>query len=346
MTQTLLTTLAVKKSQITAVIILILLIALSGCSLQTSAKPPTPEFNGSTMTNQTTPTPSNQETFRIIAYVTDGYAVIKQLPFEQLTHINYAFVIPKADGSLQAIANGWKLKELVKYAHENEVKVLVSVGGWGWDDEFEVLAAEPESRSRLVEALDEFAKEYELDGIDIDWEYPGPSEDSKQNFVLLMGELKGRLQPQGKLLTTAVVALGRTGEDILPEVFDLVDFVNIMAYDGDGINHSPYEYADQALAFWAGRGLTKEKMVLGVPFYGRPEAVYRKLVENDPLAAYADSTQYLGNTVYYNGIPTMQAKTRLALQRASGIMIWELSHDTADETSLLTAIYQTVQNNK
>jgi GH18 family chitinase len=272
---------------------------------------------------------------------------MKLVPYEKLTHINYAFVIPNSDGSLNPIANGWKLKELVKYAHENDVKVLASVGGWGWDLEFEALAAGPASRARFIDALDQFAQEYTLDGIDIDWEYPGPGQESADNYVTLMRELKARFEPQGKLLTTAVVALGSHGDDVLPEVFEIVDFMTIMAYDGDGQNHSPYEYALQALDYWSGRGLPKDKMVLGVPFYGRPsEATYRALVENDPSAARKDASNYLGSMVYYNGIPTIQAKTELALQRGSGIMIWELSQDTLDETSLLNAIFQKIRESR
>jgi len=331
-----------------AVIIISLLFFLSACVNQTTpTTSPSIMPNEAPMQNQAHLTTSPKDTFRIIGYVTDGYPLMKQIPYSQLTHINYAFVIPDDDGSLRPIANGWKLKELVTYAHENNVKVLVSVGGWGWDDEFEALAADATSRARFVDALDQFAQDYALDGIDIDWEYPGPGQESAQNFVTLMTELKARVQPQGKLLTTAVVALGKTGEDILPEIFDLVDFMNIMAYDGGGQNHSSYEYAVQALDFWSSRGLPKEKMVLGVPFYARPsEASYRKLVENDPQAALQDVTEYLGAKVFYNGIPTMQSKTELALQRGSGIMIWELSQDTLDDTSLLNAIFQTIQRSR
>lgn len=343
--------LAVRKVCRMAVIICSQLFVLTGCLEQTipitSPPPPSSIPIETPMQNQAHITTSPKDTFRIIGYVTDGYPLMKLIPYEQLTHINYAFVIPNDDGSLMPIANGWKLKELVEYAHENDVKVLVSVGGWGWDDEFEALAADATSRLRFVDALDHFAQEYALDGIDIDWEYPGPSGESAQNFVTLMTELKARFQPQGKLLTTAVVALGKTGQDILPEVFELVDFMNIMAYDGSGQNHSSYEYSVQALDFWSGRGLPKEKMVLGVPFYARPsEAPYRKLVENDPQAAHQDMTDYLGAKVYYNGIPTIQAKTQLALQRGSGIMIWELSQDTWDETSLLNAIFQTFRGSR
>ena len=330
-----------------AVIIFLLLVILSGCTEQVTPIHPSSLPSETPVPDTPTPTAQPQDSFRIIAYVTEGYPLMKLIPYSQLTHINYAFVIPNADGSLQPFANGWKIKELVKYAHENGVKVLVSIGGWGWDAEFESLAADATSRARFVEALDQFAKDYALDGIDIDWEYPGPGQESAQNYVTLMTELKARLHPQGLLLTTAVVALGKTGEDILPEIFEIVDFMNIMAYDGDGQNHSPFEYALQALDFWCGRGLPKEKMVLGVPFYGRPGGVvYRKLVENDPQAANLDATDYIGSMVYYNGIPTIQAKTQLALQRGSGIMIWELSQDTTDATSLFTAIYQTVRGSK
>lgn len=327
-----------------AVIIILTLIISSGCTNKPRAPDPvTPGESPPTSSEASMP----EEPFRIIAYVTNAYPSMKLIPYQQLTHINYAFVIPNADGTLQPIANGWKLEELVEYAHQNGVKVLASVGGWGWDAEFEALAAEAASRARFLDALDQFVQEYGLDGVDIDWEYPGPGDTSAQSFVTLMEELKIHFEPQDKLLTTAVVALGSHGDDILPEIFELVDFMNIMAYDGDGQNHSSYEYAVQALDYWSERGLPKEKMVLGVPFYGRPsEATYRELVANDPQAARMDSSYYLGADVYYNGIPTIQAKTQLALQRGSGIMIWELSQDTMDETSLLNAMFQTAQGRK
>jgi GH18 family chitinase len=336
-----------------AVIIILILLVFTGCTNRsTTADQANPTISSSTTSE--TPVPENnsptsapQDSFRTIAYVTDGYPSMKLIPYHQLTHINYAFVIPNADGSLQPIANGWKLQELVENAHKNGVQVLASVGGWGWDAQFEALAADSASRARFIDALDQFAQDYALDGIDIDWEYPGPEPGSAQNFVTLMRELQARFQPKGILLTTAVVALGRHGDDILPEVFEIVDFMNIMAYDGDGQNHSSYEYAVQALDYWSERGLPKGKMVLGVPFYGRPsEATYRELVANDSQAPTMDSSEYLGGMVFYNGIPTIQAKTQLALQRASGIMIWELSQDTMDETSLLNAIFQTVQGSK
>lgn len=289
-----------------------------------------------------TPTPSSdQKEFRIVGYVTDSETVVSQIQFDKLTHINYAFLIPKKDGTFFDVANPWKLKEVVAKAHENGVKVLISVGGWGWDTEFEALAAGPETRATFVGDLNDFVGSYDLDGVDIDWEYPDPGE-SAQNYVALMQELSAVMRAQHKLLTAAVVAIGPTGDGVSADVFANVDFLNVMAYDGSDTNHSSFRYAEEALDYWSGRGLPADKMVLGVPFYTRPDEVtYRKLVQTNPAEANVDEFDYYGSTLYYNGIPTMQQKTELALRQASGMMIWALAYDTGDSTSLLSAIYET-----
>lgn len=283
--------------------------------------------------------------FRIVAYVTEA-VVPEQIRYEKLTHINYAFLIPNDDGSVQRLANAWKLKAIVEQAHAHNVKVLISVGGWGWDAQFEAIAADEQKRGRFVDEILRVVNEYNLDGVDMDWEYPDPGP-SSQNFLALMRELRTSL-PSSKLLTAAVVALGDTyGLGIPAESFPLMDFVNIMTYDGDGRNHASMEYARGGLDYWLGRGLPPEKAVLGVPFYARPDGTpYRKIVQADAQAAYQDFFNYYGVELNYNGIPTIREKTLLALDRASGIMFWTLEQDTSDEFSLLNVIYQTVQENR
>jgi GH18 family chitinase len=274
--------------------------------------------------------------FRVIAYVTDA-VVIDIIQFEKLTHINYAFLIPKEDGTFYKIANTWKLEEIISNAHENGVKVLISVGGWGWDAEFEVVAADPALRAVFVEELCAFVEVHQLDGADIDWEYPDRK--NGQNFLALMQELRAALPPD-KLLTAAVVAVGENGEGIPTESFEVVDFLNIMAYDGPPEQHASLAYSETALEYWRGRGLPAEKSVLGVPFYAQPNGVpYRKLIQADPETAQIDQTDYYGTTVYYNGIPTLLKKVNLAFESGSGIMFWTLEHDTTDSTSLLNAIH-------
>lgn len=271
--------------------------------------------------------------FRVIAYIT-GAIIPELIPYERLTHINYSFLIPNDDGTFAPFANGWKLKNIATEAHKQDVKVLVAVGGWGWDDEFETIAADPALRATFIENLSAFVAEYGLDGVDLDWEYPDPGQ-SAQNFLLLTQELHVALPD--KLLTTAVVAYGATGEGILSETFDLFDFVNIMTYEGP--DHGTVAQFNQGLAYWQGRGLPAAKTVMGVPFYADPNGVfYRKIVEADPQAAQVDSVEWKGTTIHYNGIPTIRQKTQLAMEQAGGIMFWTLDHDAHNELSLLQAI--------
>ena len=279
--------------------------------------------------------------FRIIGYAPEWDTVVKEIQFDKLTHINYAFLLPRSDGFFEDLEHPEKLKEIVSEGHSHGVKILISIGGWGYDEQFEALASDADKRGTFVQEANRFANEYDLDGVDIDWEYPDPGE-SSQNYLTLMRELRASL-PVGKLLTSAVVSKGSLAEGIPAQVFPVVDFLNIMVYDNSQTDHSPYWLAEEALDYWQARGLPIEKTVLGVPFYGRPDGVaYRNLVQADPSAAERDISDYSGKDVFYNGIPTMQRKTELALKRASGIMIWELAHDTQDATSLLGAIFETV----
>lgn len=282
--------------------------------------------------------------FIILAYATEGI-VAEIIPYDQLTHINYAFLIPKDDGTFNPINNGWKLKQIVATGHAKNVKVLISVGGGGWDGQFETMAASPESRSAFVQNLKAFVDEYQLDGADIDWEYPDAGE-SSQNFLALIKDLRVALPD--KLLTTAVVSYGGNALGIHPESFELFDFVNVMTYDGP--DHGTMEQFKKGLAYWSERGLPKEKIVMGMPFYSHVKessaegVTFAKLIQADPAAAQVDEFDYYGMTEVYNGIPTVRAKTRIAMEKASGVMFWALDHDAQGEFSLVNAIYQTAHS--
>ena len=262
---------------------------------------------------------------------------VNAVQYSKLTHINYAFLLPNTDGSLQAIDNSSKLSSLVSAAHANGVKVMISVGGWndGNDNGFETLAGNTTYRTNFVNNISSFVNQYNLDGADIDWEYPDAGT-SANNYVSLMTALATRLHGQGKLLTAAVVGTG--GESILSSVFAQVDFLNLMAYDYNNYDHSTYSYASQSISYWKGRGLPANKTVLGVPFYGRPSwESYAALIARG-ANPYADTYSGVG----YNGITTIKSKTDLAYDQAGGIMMWELSQDAVGTYSLLSAIHDEV----
>jgi GH18 family chitinase len=299
------------------------------------------EFTITPTSNQTFPT-MTQETpngFRIVGYVTKA-VLLDSIPYDKLTHINYAFLIPNPDGTLDPSINTWKLDQIVKASKIHQVKVLISVGGWGYDAEFEALAANPESRKAFIENLLSFVEQHDLDGIDIDWEYP--NRESSEYFLALMRDIRTSLSGE-KQLTAAVASHGKNGEGIPAASFKYMDFINVMAYDG--IEHASLNHTQVALDYWLARGVQRGKLVLGVPFYSRPIAVpYRRIIQSEPSAAYVDETTYDGAEISYNGIPTIQLKTEIALHRASGIMIWNLEYDSMDQnTSLLNAIYKKVK---
>lgn len=123
--------------------------------------------------------------------------------------------------------------------------------------------------------------------------------------------------------------------------------------DGKNYPHSPYWLAVSSFDYWVTyRGLPQSKAVLGLNFgpYGRA----MKLNANPYADSYV-SQKGLGrgrgginnippDTLYYNGIKTVKAKTRLALKRGTGIMIWALASDTTGKYSLLRAIHEVITN--
>ncbi|MEV1122067.1 glycosyl hydrolase family 18 protein [Actinosynnema sp. NPDC049800] len=281
--------------------------------------------------------------FKSVGYLPSWAGSVNAVQYTKLTHINYAFALPNSNGTLQAIPDPGKLASLVSLAHANGVRVSLAIGGWndGNDSAFEALAANATSRTTFVNAVVNAVNQHNLDGVDIDWEYPDPGA-SATNFTALMGQLSTAMHSRGKLLTAAVVSGGGTAEGVQTAVFGQVDWLNIMAYDG-GSPHANYDWSIGTVNYWKSRGLPAAKAVLGVPFYSRPNYyTYAQLVAMDPANANRDCVTVSGVQQCYNGVPTIKRKTQWAMANAGGVMNWELSQDTTGSTSLLSAIYDTV----
>ena len=171
------------------------------------------------------------------------------------------------------------------------------------------------------------------------------------DYGAFIKELAPALKAAG-MLCTAALSKGYGGANVPADVLPLFDFVNIMAYDATGPwnpgapgPHSSLEFARENALWWVQRGLPADKAVLGVPFYGygfgeagkRHDYPYREVVQMWPGAENRDES---GNTVYYNGLPTIRAKCALVKEKAlGGIMIWSLDNDAPGEKSLLSAIH-------
>lgn len=231
-----------------------------------------------------------QKNHVIVAYVTSWSKVMPD-PFS-MTHVNYAFghVNDTFDGL--RISKPERLRQIVGLKAVNpDLKVMLSVGGWG-SGRFSEMAADDQFRMSFAKECLEAVKEFGLDGIDIDWEYPtsgsagiSHSPDDRDNFTLLMRDLRAVLGDD-RLLTVASAAS--------PEYIDFfscekyLDFVNIMTYDmADAPNHHSPLYAseitkrtsDGAVKAHIAAGVPAGKLVMGVPFYGRGNSVLPRFVD-------------------------------------------------------------------
>ncbi len=271
----------------------------------------------------------------VIGYLTTwNYGCYKTLDWSNLTHINIAFVNPDANGVFKNDM-GSGLSDVVKTAHENGVKVLASLGGWGGSVNYPALVSSDSTREKLSENLIDFVRKYDLDGIDLDIE--GDVDNSFWNYYeVWVDELRALCDDNGLLLTTAV---GKWySQKISDRTFAQFDLVNMMIYDNTSDhNHASYEFALENIEYYISRGVDAEKLVIGVPFYARrPDFSY--MTYDDIIAASASAfldDVYDGYT--YNGRDTMLKKCELS-KDYGGIMIWELSGDANGEASLLKLI--------
>ncbi len=208
----------------------------------------------------------------------------RRIRYGDLTHIAHAFTKPDAEGHL-IVAADYLYPELIDAAHENGVKVLTSVGGWGNCEGFPAMAASVETRNRFVSELLGFLKAHDYDGVDIDWEYVS-NRAEQQNFVLFIKELSASLKAESRPLelTMASPSGPYWGKWIdYQEVVGSFDFIGIMTYDYHGVwsdhsgHNSPlYSCAGDACGSWhdsflyhTSRSIPREKLLLGMAFFGR-----------------------------------------------------------------------------
>ncbi len=186
-----------------------------------------------------------------------------RIPFAKLTMINYAFFYPSADGGLvgrdtvgdEIFLRGERDTDtgtakrspgLVELAHRQGVKVLLSIGGWEDSSNFPEVTASEMKRQQFAHSCINKIREYDFDGIDIDWEYPGYAEhkgtaEDKDNLTFLLqvtrDSLTGYASRTGKkLLLTAALPAGASNVSNfdLEKLTDLLDMLNVMTYDLNG----------------------------------------------------------------------------------------------------------------
>jgi chitinase len=278
---------------------------------------------------------------QIIAYVFPRDRLLKpgEIAAGKVTRINYAFALIH-DGRIvtESPVDGPNLTALAALRQKNpSLQVLISVGGWLGSGGFSDVALTRESRAQFIDSVIAFLSEYRLDGLDVDWEYPGQEgagnsfrPEDKRNYTLLLVEMRQRFQREqrkvGRPLLLSVAAgasqsfLDHTEMD---RVAHSVDTVNLMAYDyyepgSEKItgNHAPLYTdpadpervsADASIRAFEEAGVPARKIVLGVPFYGHvwgnvPSANHGLFQSGSPVpnafAHYSDIVAHMLNDGY------------------------------------------------
>ena len=239
----------------------------------------------------------------IIAYVGGFRGLIHtdSIDIWRLSHINYAFVDIKDNRAWlhNEATDTINLRKLSELKNQNpNLKILISVGGWSWSKNFSDAVLTDTSTKNFASSAVAIVAKYNLDGIDIDWEYPGMIGDSntyrpedKEHYTLLFKDLREGLDSLSQttrikyFITTAV---GGSQEYIyhteMDKVAQYADYINVMSYDyADGHDsisgHHTNLYtssddtaqysADRSIQAFIAAGVPPEKIVIGIAFYGK-----------------------------------------------------------------------------
>lgn len=203
--------------------------------------------------------------------------------------INYSFgVIEDGKVSLKLLENH---QEIIKTAHEADVKVVLAIGGWGADG-FSDACLTKESRGEFIDSLIFAIKAYGFDGIDLDWEYPTTKaggivgrEEDRENFTFLLSELRAAMDKldEDLILSIAVPANphAATKNYEIDKINGFIDYLHLMSYDlinyteltsSHHANLLPSKNSFLSVAeatdAYIKAGLDPEKIIVGIAFFG------------------------------------------------------------------------------
>lgn len=336
-----------------------MLLLASAC--KKSNNQPTPPSGGGITTISAPPSLG----FYVVGYFPSyrDPAAVPDQKFRMCNVINYAFGNITLSGSL-SIASPGTFSSVISKAKANAAKIFLSISGNAAD--FKNMASGASGRNSFVREIMQALRTYQLDGVDIDWEYPRTDDGTDLTYTAFMKELSDSCHTNARYyLSTAITSgkyAGAVRDAIRNELWTggYVDFFNIMAYDDFSTtvpfrHHSDLALAQTAITYWVNtRGMPAAKAVLGIPAYGRPSGItqtgttmsYAAILAQggSPLSdsARVSVTGFSNYMIYYNGTVTAKRKAMLAKTQASGVMLWEKGQDAHDASSVLKAICDTL----
>ncbi len=302
--------------------------------------------------NNGSPDTAPKPDFRVLGYL-HSYSNLKadfqQVDLSLITDLNIAFINPDAQGNFMTNP---EYANVLSAAHNKNVRVFFSIGGGAPPPHMEALTATAEGRSKLVEGIAKLLDDYDFDGVDIDLE----NDLINEHYAPFVYAVAKAVKAKNKLVTAA---LARWNSDkIADSTLARYDFINVMSYDATGPwnparagQHSPYSMAVNDFKYYTEtRKIASDKILIGLPFYGygfngAPVSMqYKDIIRDHPGSELKDEISMGSGTLYYNGITTIESKTKFAVDNgAAGVMIWQLLQDSKDDKSLLKAINNTAK---
>ena len=258
----------------------------------------------------------------------------QDVPYEKITHLNYAFVRPQPNGEITFTGSDTapeavrQLREMSRQ-HPDTSFIFSASSGW-YSGDFSDAASTAERRSRFARSAIELLREFEFDGIDIDWEYPDGTirESDPQNLTLLLKEIRRQMdeaeKEDGKTyeLTMAAAPAPWNADPLeVDKISDYLDSISVMNYNFHGAwssnthfnaplytspdapNPSSVLTCDGAMQYWADQPIANEKLDFGLPFYGR---AYEN-VSNENLGLF-QSFSGSDSVTYWNAHENIKTK--------------------------------------
>ncbi|MCH6232787.1 glycoside hydrolase family 18 protein [Cognataquiflexum rubidum] len=355
----------------------------------------------------TTSDDSENTDYKIIGYIAGWKGVdTTKIDAKKLTHINYAFAnvidgkVIEGEGREQADKeNLAKLNSLKK--SNPKLKILISIGGWTWSKGFSDAVLTEESRKQFTASAVDYLIRHDLDGLDFDWEYPAyPGDENiyraedKENFISMLKSVRIALDSLGTLdnthyLSTIASAGFKEYLDVndLGEAQKYLDFINIMSYDfivqswRDTTGHHANLHTndpigrsvEKAVNDHVAAGVPIEKLVMGIPFYGRswsdvnlannglfqfgkgskgyPYSAIFEMMKDSSFVRHWDENSkasYLWNekekifVTFEDPESIFQKAEFIKKHKMGGAMFWEYNEDT-DDHILLNALFESLK---
>lgn len=290
-------------------------------------------------------------------------ASVPAIRFKQCNVIIFAFGYVNTKGLY--FKHPENLVAFSKKAKDVGCRILLGVSGS--HSMFKYITATTERRDLLINQLMQAVDKYELDGVDIDWEFPSIKDKTNEAFTAFLKELSDSCHVNAKYYLSCAVTPGvnggRRSSAINAELLtgNWVAWFNVMVYDDFSEkypyqHHSNFTMAVTSFKYWLlVRKMKKEKCVMGLPLYERPSGIKQQgrvktyatilqsgcnpykdsaVIKIDTTKVKDSLTQY---TIYYDGINTIKKKTRGAIKYGGGVMFWEIGQDVNSKYSLIGA---------